>query len=43
MNELVMTRKLQSLLEFAVVLGGLTATPIFVAISFGTIIAAVQS
>jgi hypothetical protein len=38
-----MTRKLQSLLEMMIVVGGLAATPIFVATSFGTIIAAVQS
>jgi hypothetical protein len=38
-----MTKKLQSLLEIAIVIGGLAATPVFVVASFGTIIAAVQS
>jgi hypothetical protein len=38
-----MTKKLQSLLEIVIVVGGLAATPVFVVASFGTIIAAVQS
>jgi hypothetical protein len=33
-----MTRKLQSLLEMMIVVGGLAATPMFVVASFGTII-----
>lgn len=38
-----MTRKLQSLLEMVIVIGGLAGTPIVVVASFGTIIAAVQT
>jgi hypothetical protein len=37
-----MTRKLQSLFEMTIVIGGLAATPIFVFTALGTIIAAVH-
>jgi len=38
-----MTRKLQSILEMAVVIGGLVGTPVFVIAAFGLIDAVVQT
>jgi hypothetical protein len=38
-----MSKKLQSLLELAIVIGGLAGTPVIVVASFGTIVATVQA
>jgi hypothetical protein len=42
-KERVMTKTLHSLLEMAIVVGGLAGTPLVVVASLGTIIAAVQT